>query len=317
MKKEVLDDQISSLSPITERISNEQVFKDFLDWLSIAHKPATVDSYKWALNPLFNWLDGTNKNILGFNDKDYVSYSLYLKEVKKVRQGTLFHYLGSLRATWRFLFNKGYVLRDESFIVLPKDLDKQSYPPVTEQEFKKMVSILDDYYPEQLRCKLAISLLYDTGVRIGELMSLDMGDVDLTNYKGVVKTYKRNNHFREIYWQDHTNALLQQWILVREKIIFRSGNRSNALFIPLLGPGGRACKCQIQKMIAKTRKNAGIDRKITAHSFRHGFGTRALQRNVNPRYVQTMLGHAKLDTTMIYMQTQNKEVEAIYRESMR
>jgi site-specific recombinase XerD len=66
----------------------------------------------------------------------------------------------------------------------------------------------------------------------------------------------------------------------------------------------------------KARQKAGIERQITAHSFRHGFGTRALQKNINPRYVQTMLGHARLDTTMIYMQTNNKEVEEVYRAMM-
>lgn len=298
------------------RISNSQVQRDFLDWLSITRKPATIDSYRWALRPFFNWLKGRDISILDFSDKTYTEYSLYLKEVRGVKQGTLFHYLTALRSVWRFLYNRELVMRNEDFIVLPKDLDKESYPPVTKQEFERMKAVLDDFYPEQLRCMVVISLLYDTGLRLGEMMSLDLGDIDLENMKGVVKTYKRNNHYREIYWSEDTNRLLDRWIYIRGKIVENNRNSSNALFIPLVGISPRAHRCQIQRVIVKAREKAGIERQITAHSFRHGFGTRALQKNINPRYVQTMLGHAKLDTTMIYMQTNNKEVEGVYRTMM-
>jgi len=298
---------------------NTEIYNKFLDWLKIAHSPATVESYHWALKPLFDWLYGNNLEIVDLTCEDITKYSIYLKDTRGVKTSTLFHYLIALRAIWRWMFRNEYVRLDDSIIEIPKDLDKESYPFILPQEFGKMMSGLDEFYPDQLRSRAILSFLYFTGVRIGELLAIDVSQIDLKNQKATIKTYKRHNVYREVYWGAETTYLLEKWLAVREKILLRCNSSSNALFIampPGHTSGERLGKYQVQKMIRRSRNKAGIERQITAHSFRHGFGHRAVEKNINPRYLQIMLGHAKLGTTMIYMGVGDKEVENIYRTAM-
>lgn len=298
---------------------SKEIQDKFLSWLKIAHSPATVQSYYWALKPLFDWLDGTEREIVELTGEDITKYSIYLKDTRGIKTSTLFHYLIALRAIWRWMFRNEYVRLDDSIIEIPKDLDKESYPFILPQEFEKMMSGLDEFYPDQLRNRTILSFLYFTGVRIGEMIAIDISQIDLKNKKATIKTYKRHNVFREVYWGAETNYLLEKWLTVREKILLRSKNSSNALFIampPAHTSGERVSKHHVQKIIRNCRYRAGIERQITAHSFRHGFGHRAIDKNINPRHLQIMLGHAKLNTTMIYMGVGEKEVENIYRTSM-
>jgi site-specific recombinase XerD len=201
---------------------------------------------------------------------------------------------------------------------MPKGNDKEHYPFALEQEIKIIMDSFREFFPEELRDKTIVSFLWDTGVRIGEMLIIDASQIDLENKKAVIKTFKRNNHKREIYWTNETNLLLASWLEVRSQLIQKAKIRSNALFISMAPQsyGARAGKDVVQKLFRKKRQQLGIDRKITPHSLRHGFGARAVEKNVHPRHLQLMLGHAKLNTTMFYMGCENKETEKIYRNLM-
>lgn len=298
----------------TKTNHNKRLKDDFLKWIDISHRPATMKAYKWGVKRLNEWLAIKNKSILEFDSKDYVDYSNYLKS-RNIKPSTLFTYLAALRAFWRYLYDNGYVIKNDKFIVLPREFEIESYPPIGEDDYTKMLEVLDDFYKEQLRGKAILSLLYHTGVRLGELVSLNLTDVSLAHNKGIVKTSKRHNHFREIYWNKEVNDYIKKWIKTRNKYVDHLKTNEKALFISFKD-GKRLGIRQVQRLIIGTRNRAGIDKKITAHSFRHGFGMRALRHNMNPRHLQVMLGHSNLETTMIYMRTNNTEIEKVYRKAM-
>jgi site-specific recombinase XerD len=298
---------------------NKEIYDKFMNWLRIAHKPATVESYHWALKPLFDWLYGANLEITTLTSEDITNYSLYLKDKRELKTSTLFHYLIALRSLWRWLFRSGYVFMDEKIIEIPKDLDKESYPYVLLPEYEKMMKTFEEFQPEQLRNKTILAFLYYTGVRLGELLAIDVDQIDFKNKKAKIKTYKRHNHCREVYWGEELNNLLQRWLPIRQSIADHFHTSSSALFVAMAtspNSGDRMGRHQVQRMIRTARSKAKIKRHITAHSFRHGFGHRAVENNVNPRYLQVMLGHAKLETTMIYMGVANEEVKNVYRTVM-
>lgn len=297
---------------------NEQLYSQFLDWLTIGHSPETVQSYRWGLKIFIDWCDGTEKDIVDIKEHDFVEYALYLKEVRRVKNSTHASYFCSLRTFWRWLHRQKLVEFGDDVIPIPKQDDKEHYPFVLSQEVKRIQDIFDDFYPDQLRDKTIVTFLYATGVRLSEMISINVSEVNLEEQKAVCKTFKRTNHKREIYWDDNTNELLKKWIEIRDKLESKSLYKSNALFINMSHNkyGQRIGKDAVQKMFRHARKVAGIDKKITAHSFRHGFGKRAVEHDVHPRYLQKMLGHAKLNTTMFYMGVADGELEKVYRQKM-
>lgn len=219
---------------------------------------------------------------------------------------------------WRWLYKQKLVDFSEEVIPVPKSDDKQHYPFVLEQEAKKIMNTFDEFYPDQLRDKAIAAFLYATGVRLSEMFSIDVSEINLEERKAVVKTFKRKNHRREIYWDQNTNELLGRWINVRGKIMGKAVCQSNALLISLsdMKYGKRICKDNVQRMFRNVRKQVGIEKQITAHSFQHGFGKKAVEKDVHPRHLQKMLGHAKLNTTMFYMGVADGELERVYRQKM-
>lgn len=297
---------------------NEQLYDQFLDWLAIGHSQETVKSYRWGLKIFIDWCDGTEKDVVDVKESDIVEYALYLKEVRKVKNSTQASYFCSLRTFWRWLYRQQLVEFNDDVIPVPKQDDKEHYPFVLPEEVKRMQDVFDEFYPDQLRDRTIITFLYATGVRLSEMISIDYPDIDFDEMKAVCKTFKRTNHKREIYWDENTNELLKKWVEVRNKLESKSIYKSSALFISLSTQkyGKRICKDAVQRMFRKARKIAGIEKKITAHSFRHGFGKRAVEHDVHPRYLQKMLGHAKLNTTMFYMGVADAELEKVYRQKM-
>ncbi len=284
----------------------------FLIWLSGGHTKATVQSYYWALHNLRKYLDIIQKDITECTLNDLTAYIQHL-ENKGLKSGTRNHYVTSVRAIWHWLYKQDMVDFDKEMIPLPDRVDTESYDYLTQEEYEQMLNALSEHFPKELRGKAIIAFLFNTGVRLGELLSIKMSDIDLEKMKGRVKTYKRKNHWRDIYWNEFTNNLLKKWIEVRDRIIEKLGN-SEYLFISLENNRGeQLAHSTIQRMIRNLRHQLNIKRKITVHSFRHGFGHRGVETRVNPRYLQVMMGHANLRSTQIYMGYDTKDVEMEYR----
>ena len=295
---------------------NQELYSQFLGWLSIGHSPETVQSYRWGLKIFMDWAE--SRDILDFKERDFTEYALYLREGRIVKNTTMASYMGSLRTFWHYLNKQSLSSYDWQEIPTPKADDKVHYPFALEQEIKLIINSFDEFNPMDLRDKTILSFLWDTGVRIGEMGAIDVSQIDLEKRKAEIKTFKRTNHQREVYWSEETNQLLKKWIDARQHLIMISKYKSNALFISISTSHGgcRIRKSAVEIMMKKRRELLGINKKITPHSLRHGFGSRAVKQNVHPRHLQLMLGHAKLNTTMFYMGVENKEVEKIYRAKM-
>lgn len=299
-------------------MDNQVVFEQFLRWLGGAHAKATVSSYKFALNGLNRYLDPLGKEIEKCTLDDLTGYLQWM-ENRSLKPGTRAIYATALRSLWKWLFTQNRVPFSESLIPAPPATDKESMPFLEPQIYQRFLAGFDEAFPKELRDKTIVALLYNAGQRIGELLSLDVDDIDTVNKKGLSKTFKRKNHKREIYWDDVTNELIKKWLPVREAILKREGLPGlEALFISMntARPVERMKKCSVQKMFREMRKKLGIQQRISPHSCRHGFGYRGTKNEVNIRYLQVMMGHAKITTTQQYMGWKQPEVEDEYRKMM-
>jgi len=304
----------------TQPLTNLELKAEFLKWLAVDRANDTIESYHNALKVFFDWLDSKEKSLLVIKVKDFVQYNEYLEHVRRVKGSTRNHYFTAIRTMWRWIYREGHAthLKEED-IPKPRVNDREHYPYAEDKEIEKIINSFSDFFPIDIRNKAIVSLMYATGVRLGELRSIDVTSLDLDIKKGTVKTFKRKNHFRDIYWGHETNEILKKWIDTRTTFASSTENSvSNGLFINLSSNnlGRRIDRHAIQKMFRQKRKELGIKKKISPHSLRHGFGHKGVTNEVHPRHLQVMMGHAKLDTTMGYMGYSNKEVEKTYRSKM-
>jgi len=287
---------------------------EFLQWCGADHSKATIASYKYALYSLDRWLYANNKSIHECLLPDLMDYYSTL-ENRGLRSGTRAIYMTALKSLWGWLYRQGIVTLNNSLIPIPTRIDTKSYQFLEQEDFDKMMECYNESNFKELRDKAVISFLYATGLRLGELLSLNLEDIDVERHTGIVKTFKRKNHKRQIFWDEETNRLIKKWIALRAFWSQMFSKKSSALFISTdtRSSGSRLCKNTIQRIFRRARERAKIDKWITAHSCRHGFASRGIKKNINIRYLQVMMGHAQIKNTMVYMGYKDADVEKEYK----
>jgi len=134
-----------------------------------------------------------------------------------------------------------------------------------------------------------ISLLYGTGLRVSELVGIKMADIDLD--RGVLRVYQGKGK-------------KDRFVMLPKKLFsvlggqFKFKQASDYLFTN--GRGDKLTEASIQKIVAGAAQRAGVNKNVTPHTLRHSFATHLLESGVDIRYIQELLGHARLQTTQIY-----------------
>ena len=144
---------------------------------------------------------------------------------------------------------------------------------------------------------MIVSLLYSAGLRVSELVNLKINDVDLSEGTGWVRKGKGSKDRLIVISQNLTNEI-SEYIRGRDhKYIFSKEE-------PLTTRN-------IQKIIKNTSKKAGINKKVTPHTLRHSFATHLLEQGTDIRIIQTILGHASLNTTQVYTHISSEQIKKV------
>lgn len=226
----------------------------------------------------------------------------------------------ALRKMFEFYQHQGFRVIDPWLIPVPQKQFK--FPRIADDKaYQKLLAIIPRRTndPRHIRNLAIITMLYDTGARNGELMALDVGDLELERKRAVIRTEKGRvrRPIREIFWTDGTNENLKRWIEKREylKKVFTLKD-PQALFISTTSwkTGQRFTSKGVGEMLRKYCNRAGIPY-MNAHSFRHKFGHDLANNGYNNSVISNLLGHSSLQSSFIYTLMTDKELEAKYREA--
>lgn len=291
-------------------LENRRLVNRFLESFAADHSPASVSSYRFGIYPFLDWLE--ERSIASITSDDMTDYVNFLKG-KKLKKGTIAIYMTALRAFWAWGEKRAKFSCARDDIPKLRADDVVSHRPAAPDEVHAILGTFSNSFPEDIRNKCAIMLAWTTGLRLCELLSLNVEDLDINDKRGSTKTFKRKNHRRNIYWDDETNDALKRWLEMREAVLARAGIHTEALFISLgtSNLGDRIGRHVFQIVLRDRSKQLGFKKPVTMHTLRHGFAT--LLQGINVHHLQDLLGHAKLSTTQIYVHVKEHEVEASYR----
>ncbi|WP_276910440.1 tyrosine recombinase XerC [Corynebacterium riegelii] len=163
--------------------------------------------------------------------------------------------------------------------------------------------------PEALRDAAMLELLYATGMRVGELTGLDVGDVDLN--KGLAKVTGKGNKQRMVPFGDQASRAVRDW-LNHGRAELAHKDAGDALFVG--SRGKRIDQRQVRRVVERAADNAGAS-DITPHSLRHSAATHLLEGGADLRVVQELLGHASLQTTQIYTHVSAQRLKNVYDQA--
>ena len=197
-------------------------------------------------------------------------------------------------------------------IRVPKAVAR-SHRPVEEAEYKQMLRHLtgNPSTSTSTRDAAILMLLHDTGMRIGELLSLRVGDVESSESSGVVLSEK-SKVLRRVFWSEETDTLLRRHIASRQKA---AATISDMLFVAAPRYGTQAyTRRSVARMLSSVASKVGIDSKIVPHSFRHAFVHRLANAGTPDALIAQMVGHSTPTTISHYTKLSRPEMEHIARK---
>lgn len=293
-----------------------EAINQFIEWKQINAKSSTLSGYGLDLRGFCLYM--RNPDIEDIRLEDITGLFRLMVELGWKRNGFVTKSI-ALRKFFEFFARQGYNVLNHRLIPIPR---REYYPPrvATEEEYQKLLNVIPyrSKDPRHVRNLAIVSMLWDTGARVGELVSLNMKDANLDQMKAVVKTEKTQGMkpYREIFWSKDTNKNLDQWIEKRGELAQRTKFKDpNALFVG-------ACRWQLGKRLTNSAvaillrhysTKAEIPT-LNAHSFRHHLGHELAKKGANNSVISNILGHSVLTSSYVYTMMNNKELETEYRK---
>lgn len=269
-----------------------------------------------------NTIDAYSRDILGFinhltemkvSDPGAVAPLDIVKYIGKLRDSGISprssaRKLTTIRMFYRFLNSEGYIKTNPTLLVeLPKGISR--LPKAISIEMVDMLlSAPDTETPLGLRDKAMLELLYATGLRVSELVSLKVGDVNLD--VGYLMAFGKGSKERVVPIGESAQAWLKNFISDGRHRLYK--RQSEYLFINRSGK--RLSRQGFWKIIKTYAMKANMAVSITPHTLRHSFATHLLERGADLRSVQMMLGHADISTTQIYTHVTTERLKEIHKK---
>ncbi|RLC72286.1 MAG: recombinase XerC [Chloroflexi bacterium] len=223
-----------------------------------------------------------------------------------IARGSICRKLSALRSFFRYLSREGKLSTDPMSTVSGPKRERKLPSFLTLQEIQKLLEAPDTSTPQGLRDRALLELLYAAGLRVSEVVALNVGNVDL-KARQIRVWGKRSKERVVLIGRPAAEALERYLKLGRPKL---SKRRSEALFLNRYGK--RIAARRVQRLVREYAQIAGIDRGVFPHMLRHTFATHMLDGGADLRAVQELLGHANLASTQIYTHVTQSQMRRKY-----
>lgn len=278
----------------------------------------TTRNYKHYLDRFINW--SKIKDPKEITLELVQQYRLYLnrlkdKNGKSLKKTTQSYHIIALRSFLKYLAKQDIKTLSAEKVELPKT-SQRIVEFLNREELEKLFSQPDTRTINGLRDRAILEVLFSTGLRISELVSLNRHQVNPKKDEFTVRG--KGDKPRLVFLSDQARFWLEQYLKKRTdnlKPLFINHPRSKKLDQKIQNLDSRRLSCRsVQRLIKKYALLAGINKKVTPHILRHSFATDLLASGANIRSVQAMLGHANLSTTQIYTHITNQELKKIHKK---
>lgn len=289
-----------------------ELITQFIHYLTVERGLAknTLESYQRDLHAYCAYLERESfTNLNETNRMQIMGYLLHLQEQGRAT-ATLSRNLASIRAFYQFLLREKFIDKDPSVNLESPKIEKKLPQVLSVAEVETLLNGPDTRLPSGLRDKAMLELLYATGIRVSELVSLNLSDVNLN--MGFIKCFGKGSKERIIPLGRLAIADVSRY-LERGRPMLKKRGQEEALF--LNHHGRRLSRQGFWKIIKKYAQLANSHKEITPHTLRHSFATHLLENGADLRSVQEMLGHADISTTQIYTHVTRSRLKEVYAKA--
>ena len=288
----------------------ERQLKYFFDFLENDKKLSdnTLQSYKRDLKQFKRYIEACEINYNHVKEEDIKDYIKELQEEGK-KASSISRCIASIRSFYQFVLKRKKIKVDPTANIQSPKIEKRVPSVLTSKEVELLLDQPKDVDLKGTRDKAMLEFAYATGMRVTEIISLNIDDVNLE--EGYV-TCKTGNKQRTIPLGTMSLNALKEYVDDARDVLIKNDDEK-ALFVNV--NGGRLTRQGFWKIIKYYKEQAHITKDITPHVLRHSFATHLLQNGADLKAIQTMLGHSDISSTQVYTQFQDEGLKNIYKKA--
>lgn len=287
--------------------------QSFIRFLSVERglSKNTLESYERDLQQFVTYLEG--QGVAAWRDSGRTHIAGYLSRLKQLGRATatLSRTMVSIRTLYQYLIRERMLESDPSVMVETPKLEKK---PPTVLSISEVGTLLEAPKLESAggaRDKAMLELLYATGIRVSELTSLNITDVNLD--MGFIRCIGKADKERIIPIGSISVRCLESYLSKHRPKLLKKVADEEALFIGHLGT--RMTRQGFWKILKRYALDVNIQKDITPHTLRHSFAAHLIENGADLRSVQEMLGHADISTTQMYVQVTKLKMKEVYNRA--
>ena len=288
----------------------QEAVRGFLRHLSLEKNasPHTVRAYGDDLHQFLAHARAELGREIAPADVDHLLIRSFLARLhaRGLKKSSSARKLAGLRTFFRWLCREGVLAKNPARALLSPRTERRIPTHLEETEVATLLALPGDGIVA-VRGRALLELLYATGLRCAELVSLDLGEVDFESR--MVRVVGKGRKERVVPFGGRARDAVKAWLPVRVAL----SPDSEALFINQRG--GRLTDRSVRSLVAHRIRQVAITRRVSPHTLRHSFATHLLERGADLRTIQELLGHTSLSTTQRYTHVNTRHILEIYKKS--
>ncbi len=292
---------------------------EFLDYLHYERNVSvnTITAYRDDLESFVAFLTAdyfvVGRELLDLRSVDHLAIRSYLAHLarRKLSRSSSARHLSALRSFFKFMMREGIVTANPARGVSTPRREKFLPSVIQSSDIETLFEQADCGKPLGVRDRAWMELLYASGLRIGELVGIDLDDIELRSR--LVKVRGKGSKERIVPFGSKAEAAIRAWLAARLELIRGHEDERQPLFLNYRGQ--RISARSVRRLFDGYVRRASLRSGVSPHTLRHSFATHLLNAGADLRTIQELLGHASLSTTQKYTHLNDWELIAVYKKA--
>ena len=287
-----------------------KIIDQFIDhlWLEDGLSKNTLNSYRFDLSIFVSWLAETKKiELLDVSELEIQEFLAFKFPTSKSR--SISRLLATLRRFFRFLLRENKIKEDPTLKIQTPKIPKSLPKSLSEDEVEGLLEAPDIKTDVGIRDRSMIELLYACGLRVSELVGIQLTEVILSD--GVIRVTGKGSKTRLVPMGEEAVDWIKKYLAKSRQNIL---NKQTSKFLFVTNRGGEMTRQAFWYLIKKYALMANIDKPMSPHILRHAFATHLINHGADLRVVQMLLGHSDISTTQIYTHVARERLKKLHQE---
>ena len=287
-----------------------KIIDQFIDhlWLEDGLSKNTLNSYRFDLSIFVTWLAETKKvELLDVSELEIQEFLAFKFPTSKSR--SISRLLATLRRFFRFLLRENKIKEDPTLKIQTPKIPKSLPKSLSEDEVEGLLEAPDIKTDVGMRDRSMLELLYACGLRVSELVGIQLTEVILSD--GVIRVTGKGSKTRLVPMGEEAVDWIKKYLTESRQNIL---NKQTSKFLFVTNRGGEMTRQAFWYLIKKYALMANIDKPMSPHILRHAFATHLINHGADLRVVQMLLGHSDISTTQIYTHVARERLKKLHQE---